>query len=156
TYTVADGNGGESTATVTVLVEQAEVAPLVANDDIATAVGTTPVTIDVLANDTGDDEAEISIHSVGLPSVGTATTDGATVEYIAATGFTGEASFIYTITDGLGNTSQAFVTVTVEPALNLPPVAEDDTATTPRNTPVLIDVLANDSDPDLGDVLSIA
>src|SRR5690606_5063216 len=27
---------------------------------------------------------------------------------------------------------------------------------TPRNTPVLIDVLANDSDPDLGDVLSIA
>ena len=39
---------------------------------------------------------------------------------------------------------------------DLPPVAEDDTATTPRNTPVLIDVLANDSDPDLGDVLSIA
>ena len=35
-----------------------------------------------------------------------------------------------------------------------PPTAEDDSATTPEDTPVLIDVLANDSDPN-GDLLTI-
>lgn len=34
------------------------------------------------------------------------------------------------------------------PAANLPPVANDDTATTQAGTPVIISVLANDSDPD--------
>ena len=37
---------------------------------------------------------------------------------------------------------------------NDPPVASDDTISTPSNTSVLIDVLANDTDPD-GDVLTI-
>jgi hypothetical protein len=39
------------------------------------------------------------------------------------------------------------VTATVTP-VNHPPVARDDTATTPEGTPVAIDVLANDTDPD--------
>jgi hypothetical protein len=38
---------------------------------------------------------------------------------------------------------------------NAPPVAANDTATTDRDVPVTIDVLANDSDPD-GDVLTLA
>ncbi|GIV57476.1 MAG: hypothetical protein KatS3mg109_2041 [Pirellulaceae bacterium] len=46
------------------------------------------------------------------------------------------------------------VTVSGGPT-NSNPVANDDTATTDEDSPVIIDVLANDSDPD-GDVLSIA
>src|SRR5262249_28425962 len=41
----------------------------------------------------------------------------------------------------------ATVSVTVRP-LNDPPVAENDTAATDEDTPVLINVLENDSDPD--------
>ncbi|MBC8371741.1 MAG: cadherin-like domain-containing protein, partial [Planctomycetes bacterium] len=37
---------------------------------------------------------------------------------------------------------------------NDPPVASDDTISTPSNTSVLIDVLANDTDPD-GDTISL-
>ncbi|NNK98790.1 MAG: DUF11 domain-containing protein, partial [Xanthomonadales bacterium] len=40
------------------------------------------------------------------------------------------------------------------PAVNSPPVANDDSATTPTDTPVNIDVLVNDSDPN-GDPLTI-
>ena len=38
--------------------------------------------------------------------------------------------------------------------VNQPPVAADDSATTPAGTPVTINVLANDSDPD-GDSLNV-
>jgi hypothetical protein len=47
----------------------------------------------------------------------------------------------------------ATVTITVNP-VNDAPIANDDTATTPVDTPVDIDVLANDVDVD-GDALSI-
>ena len=43
----------------------------------------------------------------------------------------------------------AFTTVDVDPG-DLPPVANDDTASTPEDTTVEIDVLANDSDPEGG------
>ena len=37
-----------------------------------------------------------------------------------------------------------------------PPAAGNDVATTPEDTPVFIDVLANDTDADVGDVLTIS
>ncbi len=42
-----------------------------------------------------------------------------------------------------------------EASLNAPPIAVDDSATTDEDVAVVIDVLANDSDPDAGDVLSV-
>ncbi|WP_431830899.1 Ig-like domain-containing protein [Salidesulfovibrio onnuriiensis] len=51
TYTVSDGHGGESTATVAVGVTPVNDGP-VAVDDTATTAEDTPVTIDVLSNDT--------------------------------------------------------------------------------------------------------
>ncbi len=59
------------------------------------------------------------------------------------------------VTDGGGLTGEDTVTVTVTEAnTNRPPVAVDDSATTDRETAVVIDVLANDSDPD-GDSLTL-
>ncbi len=40
--------------------------------------------------------------------------------------------------------------------INRPPMAVDDSATTPRHTPVAIDVLANDSDPDGDDLILVS
>src|SRR5205814_2761404 len=66
---------------------------------------------------------------------------------------TGTTTITYTISDGNGGSTSATVTVTVIPA-NDPPVAVDDSASTPEDVPVTIDPLANDSDPD-GDPLTI-
>ncbi|MDH4284494.1 MAG: Ig-like domain-containing protein, partial [Gallionellaceae bacterium] len=48
--------------------------------------------------------------------------------------------------DGSVNSAPATVTLTV--LANRPPVAVNDTASTTRNVPVIIGVLANDTDPD--------
>ena len=61
--------------------------------------------------------------------------------------------FTYTVTDGGGLTSSTTLTITVT-GVNDAPVAVDDRAITPEDTPVTIPVLANDSDPD-GDPLTV-
>ncbi len=62
----------------------------------------------------------------------------------------------YTIKDEFGRTATASITVTVvvRPPDNRPPAAKDDLAGTTFNTPVTIDVLANDNDPD-GDTITL-
>ena len=61
--------------------------------------------------------------------------------------YCGSDSFTYTIDDGNGGSDTATVYVTVSCG-NDPPVANDDSASTNENTPVTIDVLVNDYDPD--------
>ncbi len=61
-------------------------------------------------------------------------------------GFDGTDSFTYTVQDNEEQVSNAAtVTVTV---INQPPVANDDSGSTAKNTPVVIDVLGNDNDPE--------
>ncbi len=52
----------------------------------------------------------------------------------------GETTVVWTVTDASGNTAECEMTVTVIPI----PLAVDDQAKTPENTPVDIDILAND------------
>ena len=62
--------------------------------------------------------------------------------------WSGTATFTYRANDGTSDSANvATVTITVDP-VNDPPVALDDATTTPRNTAVTIDVIANDSDLD--------
>lgn len=63
----------------------------------------------------------------------------------------GPVSFPYTITDTLGNTDDTTVQINI---LNSDPIALDDSATTPANIPVVLNLLDNDTDPD-GHTLSI-
>ncbi len=62
----------------------------------------------------------------------------------------GNYTIKHTVYDTAGLSDSTSLTVLA----NLPPVAADDMATTDRDVPTTIDVLANDSDPD-GDALSI-
>ena len=151
TYTVSDGHGGTATATVYVVVDNA--APLAVADTRETASGT-PVTIDVLGNDTDPNGSadKLTVTSVTGPAAGgTVTTDGTTVTYTPPPGFRGPVTFGYTITDSEGLVSTAVVTVEVA---NAPPVPADDAATTPYQRAVTIDVLGNDTDPN-GDTLTV-
>ncbi|MFZ7090679.1 Ig-like domain-containing protein [Primorskyibacter sp. 2E233] len=156
-YTISDGNGGEDTATVTVTVEPGEddnAAP-VAEDDTSSTETDTPVTVDVLANDSDPDGDPITV-TTAIATDGTATVnpDG-TITFTPDAGFTGDAVIGYAIEDPSGASDTATVTITVADAPNQDPTAVDDVATTPEDTPVVItDPAANDTDPD-GDPLTV-
>jgi CshA-type fibril repeat protein len=150
-YTVSDGNGGSDTGQVTVSVN----GPPVADDDAATTPEDQAVTIEVLANDSDPNGDALTVSVSGAPAHGAATANGdGTVSYQPAPDFHGEDAFVYTVEDGRGGSDSATVRVTVT-AVNDSPEAVDDTATTPENRPISIDVLANDSDAD-GDALEVA
>jgi hypothetical protein len=91
--------------------------PPTANDDSAsTAVGSS-VLIDVLANDFDDGTpSPLAIQSVGTPTSGTAVIESGKIRYTPPVGFTGNATFDYTITDG-DATDTATVTVSVQVSL---------------------------------------
>jgi len=151
TYTISDGNGGTDTATVTITVPENQ--PPVAVDDVRSTLPETPVIIPVLTNDSDPDGDPLTVTEFTQPANGTVTQnpDG-TLTYTPDAGFSGEDTFTYTISDGNGGTDTATVTITVSE--NQPPVAVDDVRSTLPETPVIIPVLTNDSDPD-GDPLTV-
>jgi RHS repeat-associated protein len=111
TYTINDGIGGTSTATVFVVVKPL----LVANDDGAYPSLNTPTMIDVLQNDSDGGISTLKIESTSTPSDGIVqiALDGSTVTYTPNTGFIGKDSFTYSIADGHGQTATATVHLTV-------------------------------------------
>ena len=152
TYTISDGDGGVSTATVTVTVVPANDPPVAVND--ATSTGEdTPVTIAVLGNDTDIDGDALSVVAASAANGTVVVNADGTITYTPNANFNGTDTVTYTISDGNGGTDTATVTIVVA-AVNDNPVALDDAATTPEDTPVTIAVLGNDSDVD-ADPLSV-
>ena len=150
-YTVSDGEL-EDSAEVSVTVNPVNDAP-VANDDSAVTDEDTPVTIDVLPNDTDVDGDTLTIVNASVPAdQGTVEIVDGKLVFTPANNFNGEASISYTVSDGALE-DDAQVSVTVNP-INDAPVANDDSAVTDEDTPVTIDVLPNDTDVD-GDTLTI-
>ncbi len=150
-YTVYDGVL-EDSAEVSVTVNPVNDAP-VANDDSAATDEDTPVTIDVLTNDTDVDGDTLSIVNASVPAEqGTVEIVDGKLVFTPADNFNGEATISYTVSDGALE-DEAQVSVTVNP-INDAPVANDDSAVTDEDTPVTIDVLLNDTDID-GDTLTI-
>ncbi|HEY7315247.1 MAG TPA: Ig-like domain-containing protein [Gemmataceae bacterium] len=144
-YTIRDDNGATSRpATVTVVGFQQGAI----NGDFTDTDGTTPVTLNVLANDSASGGATLvasSVRIVGAPARGQAivNADGS-ITYTATAGFTGTDRFLYTVTDSKGVVSSP---TAVSVRVNAP-TAADDWTDTDGTTPVTLDVLANDTDPD--------
>jgi len=153
TYTVSDGKDGTDTGNVTVTVLAVNDPPS-AGDDSAATNEDTAVVVDVLANDSDIDGDTLSVESVGAASSGNVANNGNSVTYTPNPGFVGSDSFTYTVADGKGGTDTATVSITVT-EFNNPPVANDDTDSTNEDTDVTILVLANDTDADPGDTLSV-
>lgn len=91
-----------------------------ADDDAASTDEDTPVTIDVLANDSDVDGDSLSVESVTQPDNGSATTNGTTVAYTPTANFNGEDGLIYSVSDGHGGIVTATVTITVEAVSDAP------------------------------------
>jgi fibronectin-binding autotransporter adhesin len=144
-------------STVAVRFTGAEITRPIAIDDSVSTPFNTAVSINVLANDISPAGDPLSIIAVTQPANGTAGISGdSLITYTPASGFSGVDSFIYTISSDRDEVDSARVTVTVleQVIINNAPVAVNDTASTVLNLPVLVDVLANDSDPD-GDPVSV-
>ena len=154
-YTVADGQGGTDTATVTIDVTNGINNAPTALDDSTSTDEDISVIIDVLSNDEDLDGDTLTLDSLTQPTNGLAViNEDATVSYTPASNFNGSDSFDYTVSDGQSGTDTAAVTVTVIPIEDAP-IAVDDSASTPPEVAVIIDILSNDEDPD-GDSLTVS
>ena len=108
----------------------------------------------VLSNDSdADGDTLTAVLNTG-PGNGSLTlsADGS-FSYTPNANFNGPDSFTYHANDGQADSNVATVSITVN-NVNDAPVANDDAAATPFDTPVTIDVLANDVDVD-GDSLTV-
>jgi uncharacterized repeat protein (TIGR01451 family) len=125
-------------------------APPVAVADTAATLINTPVTVSVLDND-WDPDGNIDPTTVSIvtpPAHGSITAVdpvGGAVTYAPTSGYVGPDVFRYRVCDTVGQCAEADVSVTVSTTSLNPPTARPDGATTPEQTAVTIDVLANDS-----------
>ncbi|WP_343870432.1 beta strand repeat-containing protein, partial [Tatumella terrea] len=162
TYTVSDG---QLTSQATVYFSDIKNTAPTAVNDHATTVENTPVSGNVLSNDTDKDGDSLTVtqftvagqtvtagQTATISGVGTLTigSDGA-YTFTPVSGYTGPVpSATYTITDGQA-TSSAILSFST---INTPPVANNDSAVAKENTAVSGNVLSNDTDKD-GDSLTV-
>jgi VCBS repeat-containing protein len=152
TYRATDGFASSQTATVTITVISVNDAPQGFFDSYTVTRGgtlTVPAVDGVLANDLdadGDSLAAILVQDVAHGTL-TLNLDGS-FTYQPEPGFVGHDSFTYRASDGTDTSGEVIVSIQV----NAPPQAQDDSYTTPEDTPLVVDinagVLVNDSDPE--------
>lgn len=167
-YTIRDSAGFTSTAIVSVTVTGADDAPVAMPDALTVTNDSAGVSIPVLANDLDADASDsrkiVAVDSSGLSGAVQISPDGTRVNYTPGPAFQDLAfgqsvvdTFAYTISDLSGNLSTALVSVTVTGTNNAPIAVSDSVVAFENGTPVQINVLANDSDPDapFGDTRSL-
>jgi len=160
TYKVNDGFDDSNVAVVSVVIVKS--APTAVDDNVTTAEDTA-VTMDVLANDSGNGHAldTSSVTLLSTPARGSAMVNaGGDITYTPVANANGTDTFTYRVKNDAGATSNtARVTVTITLVNDLPVAADDDFAVLEDSTTSLA-VLTNngngvDTDPD-GDALTIS
>ncbi|MDM8567753.1 tandem-95 repeat protein [Candidatus Halobeggiatoa sp. HSG11] len=170
TYIATDNNGSESVpATVTIPVTDSNQSP-VAEDKQAPSVPNN-VTEQIPALEATDVDGTVESYQIKTlppasegklyledPAKGgkpisvneTLTPEQAkSLFFQPNTSFSGDASFTFAATDNNGAVSNiATVSIPVTMPSNNQPITSDDSSTTDPNTPVTIDILGNDSDPE--------
>ncbi len=158
TYTVSDGNGGFSTATVNLTIDPENDNPVTVDDVFAGSEDNvmTFSAADLLANDSDVDLDNLSVDSFTQPANGTLTFEDGVFTFTPNENWNGETSFDYTIVDGQGGSATGSVSLDVA-AVNDGPVAVDDVFAGSEDNVLTFsaaDLLENDSDVDL-DSLSV-
>ncbi|WP_025054124.1 Ig-like domain-containing protein, partial [Sulfitobacter noctilucicola] len=152
-YTISDGNGGEDSAVHVITVGEENDAPVANPDTLTTDEDTPSEPLNVLANDTDPDGDPLELIEATSPDGTVAFTPEGEVIFTPDPDFNGETTITYTVTDPSGEETEGTVTVTVTP-VNDAPDAVDDVDVTPEDTPITVDLLANDTDVD-GDDLTV-
>lgn len=149
-YRVKDFAGATSNESdIEVIVRRVNDPPVVV-DDVAITDEGVQVKIKILANDydiDGDIEPS-SVLITGETGGSFVANNNGEVTFTPSHGFYGTARASYTVQDDDGLVSKsATITVTVN-SINVPPIANNDIINTLEDTPLAIQVLSNDSDPD--------
>ncbi len=126
--------------------------PPVGIDDDATTAEDTPVSLDVIANDTDLKNDALFIAELGLATHGTVISDSMMITYTPQADWFGTDSFTYVVSDGvLTDTATVWITVT---AINDAPVFTSTPATAAtQDVLYTYNIATQDADP--GDVLTI-
>ena len=126
TVTVKDEYNATATATFDITIEDVNEPPVAVADPSVTTEEDTPVTFDVLGNDTDPDDGDTLMLSItSQPSRGRVVADTTTqlVTYTPAENDHGTYTFMYTASDGTLSSLPALVTVTVNPVNDAPAFA---------------------------------
>jgi len=156
TYRACDDEGACSAPeTVTITVRPSDDAPD-ALDDVSATAEDTPVTVEVLGNDSDVEGSPLTVVDFAQPSGGRVDcTPAGACTYAPAPDFAGDDAFVYTVSDG-GGEATATVRVTVA-AVNDAPAGQPDAYLVRAGEELRMGapgVLANDSDAD-GDPLAV-
>jgi hypothetical protein len=160
TYAVGNGSGHLATATVKLTIKGRNDAPVAVSDAASTDEGT-PLTIaasTLLSNDPDIDRLDVlSVSAVAgaANTHGTVILNNGQITYTPEAGYSGPASFTYTVSDGKGGTATGTVNVEVAPSEgeNAAPETTALTATTNEGMAVSIILAGTDTD---GTVASFA
>ena len=146
TYIVTDGSASSAATTVSLTVTAVNDVPVASNGSATTnedtAVAATVVATDVDAGDT------LTYQIVSGPTNGTLSGTAPNYTYTPNANYAGSDSFTFTATDSasaVSNVATFSLTVT---AVNDAPVGVADSATTPEDTAISVNVLGNDTDVD--------
>ncbi len=156
TYTISDGLGGTSSSTVTVVVGTGATPPTIVNDSYSISEDAPASEYDVLANDTPAASGDtLTIISVTAPN-GTAsiTSNGTRITYAPKANYNGTELVVYTARSSNGGVATGTITYNIT-AVNDPPNAVDDALDVLSQPNQKVDVLANDTNVDSGETLTI-
>ncbi len=167
TYSISDGNGGQATATATIdVVEEIplDTIPELSNpiDDQALLEDTAfsfTLPVNTFTDADGDSLSFTATLADGSALPNWLSFDALTQTFSGTPlqGDVGDIAVVVTADDGSGGVASDTFTLAVG-NINDAPIGADDAGTTQENTPVIFtfaELLANDSDEDVSDVLTI-
>ena len=146
TLSVSDGVAPAVTDNATTVVTTSVNDAPVALDDSAVTDEDTPVTINVVANDTDAEGSALTVSTVTQGTNGTVTFAGGSVTYTPNAHFNGSDSFTYTAFDGTLNSNTVAVTVTVTPVNDAPTTADVNASGAEDVTSIAITLSGSDVD----------
>lgn len=120
--------------------------PVAVNDTFSLNEDSLLASFDVLANDTGAAGGTVALDALPRFGMAAVNPDG-TIGYTPNLNANGTDQFTYTVTVAgqVSNTGTATITIT---PVNDPPTAVNDSVSGVANTPLAINVIGNDTDPD--------
>ncbi len=141
--------------TFTITVTAVNDAPTAVTDNALTDQNTTltATLASLLANDSDIDADALSVSEVFSPSHGTVSIVGSNYVFIPTTGYSGPASFQYSVSDGKGGLDTATVNVAVDYTNTAPTMDAIADKSIQQGSTLTVDVAAATNDVDAGDVL---
>jgi VCBS repeat-containing protein len=156
TVVVSDGKGGIAEQAVSVSIAAVNDAPTAAASSSLQATEDTAVSGTIAASDVDGDALAYVLKNGAGPSKGTvAFGTGGAYTYSPTANANGSDAFTVVVSDGKGGLVEQTVSVSIA-AVNDAPTAVADTGSAGENEAKTFDVLANDTDIDVGDTRTLA